>query len=96
MLLDAATTAQRTLAKQDKGDGALRAIFERFDPKHRGTVNARDFDDALRKLGVLRHHRRACLARLPYRGAHLSGLHVLHRVALRRGGDARAEVSRRR
>ena len=63
MLLDAATTAQRTLAKQDKGDGALRAIFERFDPKHRGTVNARDFDDALRKLGVLRHHRRACLAR---------------------------------
>ena len=24
------------------------------------------------------------------------GLHVLHRVALRRGGDARAEVSRRR
>ena len=51
MLLDAASTATRSAGEK------LRSVFERHDKRGRGKITVEAFEEALERLGVLRHHR---------------------------------------
>ena len=62
MLLDAASTATRSAGEK------LRSAFERHDKRGRGKIPVEAFEEALERLGVLRHHRRACARRFATRG----------------------------
>ena len=62
MLLDAASTATRSAGEK------LRSVFERHDKRGRGKIPVEAFEEALERLGVLRHHRRACARRFATRG----------------------------
>lgn len=62
MLLDAAAMATKAAGEK------LRQNFEQHDTRRRGRVPAAVFEEVLERLGVLRHHRKACARRFTTRG----------------------------